>query len=81
MDLRFDYPEDFLSDPRPDRVCDSEQIEQQDLAKKLADLENRLAECLDVHETAIVEVLRQGMLLLNPPQNPSKNQTSRSVLK
>ena len=24
---RFEYPEDFLSDPRPERVCDPEQVE------------------------------------------------------
>jgi len=45
-------------------------IEQRDLAKKLADLEERLTERLDIHETAIVEVLRQVMTLLTPSQNP-----------
>jgi len=45
-------------------------IEQRDLAKKLEDLEERLTERLDIHETAIVEVLRQVMTLLIPPQNP-----------
>jgi len=45
-------------------------IEQRDLAKKLEDLEERLTERLDIHETAIVEVLRQVMTLLAPPQNP-----------
>jgi len=45
-------------------------IEQRDLAKKLEDLEERLTERLDIHETAIVEVLRQVMTLLTPPQNP-----------
>ena len=44
-------------------------IEQRDLAKKLEDLEERLTERLDIHETAIVEVLRQVMTLLVPPQN------------
>jgi len=47
-------------------------IEQRDLAKKLADLEERLTERLDIHETAIVEVLRQVMTLLTPPQNPPR---------
>ncbi len=47
-------------------------VEQQDLARKLADLEERLTERLDVHETAIVEVLRQVMILLNPPQDSPK---------
>ena len=50
-------------------------IEQKDLAKKLADLEERLTERLDVHETAIVEVLRQVMILLNPPQERPKKPT------
>ena len=45
-------------------------IEQRDLAKKLEDLEDRLTERLDIHETAIVEVLRQVMTLLTPPQIP-----------
>lgn len=43
-------------------------IEQQDLAKKLEDLEERLTERLDIHETAIVEVLRQVMTFLTTPQ-------------
>jgi hypothetical protein len=45
-------------------------IEHRDLAKKLEDLEERLTKRLDIHETAIVEVLRQVMTLLTPPQNP-----------
>jgi hypothetical protein len=45
-------------------------IGQRDLAKKLADLEERLTERLDIHETAIVEVLRQVMTLLTPTKNP-----------
>ena len=44
-------------------------IGQRDLAKKLEDLEERLTERLDIHETAIVEVLRQVMTLLTPPPN------------
>jgi phage regulator Rha-like protein len=40
---------------------------QRDLAKKLADLEKKLTDRLDVHETAIVEVLRRIMTLLTPP--------------
>ncbi len=47
-------------------------IEQQDLAKKLADLEEKLTERLDVHETAIVEILKQVMTLFSPPQDSSK---------
>ena len=45
-------------------------IGQRDLAKKLADLEERLTERLDIHETAIVEVLRQVMTLLTPTKKP-----------
>ena len=45
-------------------------IEQRDLAKKLEDLEERLTERLDIHETAIVEVLRQVMTLLTPHKIP-----------
>jgi phage regulator Rha-like protein len=43
---------------------------QRDLAAKLAGLEKKLTERLDTHEAAIVEVLRQIMLLLNPPAEP-----------
>ena len=53
-------------------------IEQRDLAKKLAELEERLTERLDIHETAIVEVFRQVMTLLNPPQNAPKK-TKRPI--
>jgi leucyl aminopeptidase len=42
-------------------------IQQQGLARKLAELEKKLTERLDVHETAITEVLRQIMRLLSPP--------------
>ncbi len=45
-------------------------IEKRDLAKKLAVLEEKLTERLDIHETAIVEVLKQVLALLNPPQDP-----------
>ena len=40
---------------------------QRDLAKKLAEVEEKLTKRLDIHETAIVEVLQQIMTLLNPP--------------
>ncbi len=40
------------------------------LARELAELEKRLTERLDLHETAIVEVLRRVMLLLDPPPPP-----------
>ena len=45
-------------------------IEKRDLAKKLAVLEEKLTERLDTHETAIVEVLKQVLALLNPPEDP-----------
>jgi phage regulator Rha-like protein len=38
-----------------------------ELAKKLAALEKKLTSRLDVHEAAIVEVLREVMQILNPP--------------
>ena len=41
-----------------------------ELARELAELEKRLTERLDIHETAIVEVLRRVMLLLDPPPPP-----------
>lgn len=45
-------------------------IAQKDLARKLAELEKKLTARLDVHETAITEVLRQIMRLLGPPLEP-----------
>ena len=45
------------------------------LARELAALEKRLTDRLDVHESAIVEVLRRVMLLLDPaplPELPKK---------
>jgi hypothetical protein len=45
-------------------------IAQKDLARKLAELEKKLTARLDVHETAITEVLRQIMRLLSPPPEP-----------
>lgn len=42
-------------------------IAQRDLAKKLADIEKKLTARLDIHETAIVEVLQQIMTLFSPP--------------
>ena len=41
-----------------------------DLAKKLAALEKKLTGRLDVHEVAIVKVLQELMLILNPPPPP-----------
>jgi hypothetical protein len=40
------------------------------LARKLAALEKKLTARLDVHETAIVQVLQEVMQILNPPPAP-----------
>jgi len=45
-------------------------IEQRGLARKLAELEEELTGRLDVHETAINEMLRQIKRLLSPPPEP-----------
>jgi len=45
-------------------------IEQQGLARKLAELERELTSRLDIHETAINEMLRQIRRLLSPPPEP-----------
>jgi hypothetical protein len=45
-------------------------IEQRGLARKLSDLEKELTARLDVHETAINEMLRQIKRLLSPPPEP-----------
>ena len=44
--------------------------EHKDLARELAEVERQLTERLDVHEAAIVEVLRRVMFLLEPPPPP-----------
>jgi ORF6N domain len=41
-----------------------------ELARKLAALEKKLTARLDMHETAIVEVLHEVMRILNPPPLP-----------
>jgi predicted amino acid-binding ACT domain protein len=41
-----------------------------ELARKLAALEKKLTARLDVHETAIVQVLQEVMQILNPPSAP-----------
>ena len=41
-----------------------------ELARKLAELEKKLTARLDVHEAAIVQVLREVMQVLNPPTDP-----------
>jgi len=45
-------------------------IEQRGLARELAELEDELTARLDVHETAINEILRQIKRLLSPPPEP-----------
>ena len=41
-----------------------------ELARKLAALEKKLTARLDVHEAAIVQILREVMQILNPPLEP-----------
>ena len=41
-----------------------------ELARKLAALEKKLTARLDMHEAAIVQVLREVMQILNPPSPP-----------
>jgi hypothetical protein len=41
-----------------------------ELARKLAALEKKLTGRLDVHEAAIVQILREVMQILNPPPQP-----------
>jgi phage regulator Rha-like protein len=52
-------------------------VDQRDLARKLAELERKLTTRLNVHETAITEVLQQIMRLLNPPDEPELPPTPR----
>ena len=47
-------------------------IEQQGLARKLAELEKELTARLDVHEAAITEVVQQIRQLLSPPPEPER---------
>ncbi|UCE20514.1 MAG: ORF6N domain-containing protein [Gemmatimonadota bacterium] len=42
-------------------------VVQQDLARELAELENKLTKRLNVHESAIVKVIQELILILNPP--------------
>jgi hypothetical protein len=45
-----------------------------ELARKLAALEKKLTARLDVHEAAMVQVLREVMQILNPPPEPEPPQ-------
>src|SRR6266536_2952525 len=49
-----------------------------ELARKLAALEKKLTARLDVHEAAIVQVLREVMQILNPPPEPETPRRRRS---
>ena len=42
-------------------------VSQKDLARKLADLDKKLTERLDLHDRAIGDIIQQIMLLLTPP--------------
>jgi len=53
--------------------------EQQALARKLAELEKKLIARLDVHETAITEVLRKIMQLLGPPPEPKPEPPKKRI--
>src|SRR5262245_51704761 len=48
-----------------------------ELARKLAALEKKLTDRLDVHEAAIVQVLREVMQILNPPPEPEPQSRHR----
>jgi leucyl aminopeptidase len=54
-------------------------IEQHGLARKLAELEKKLTARLDVHETAIAEVLGQIMRLLGPPPEPEPEPPKKRI--
>ena len=54
-------------------------IEQRGLASKLAELERKLTARLDVHETAITEVLRQIMRLLGPAPEPGPEPPKKRI--
>ena len=47
-------------------------VEQRGLARKLAELEEELTARLDIHETAINEILGQIKRLLSSPPEPQK---------
>jgi hypothetical protein len=54
-------------------------VAQKDLARKLTELEKKLTARLDVHETAITEVLRQIMRLLGPPPEPEPEPPKKRI--
>jgi len=43
---------------------------QKDFARKLADLEKKLTERLDLHERTLSDIIQQIMHLFNPPAEP-----------
>src|ERR1043165_553250 len=50
-----------------------------ELAKQLAALEKKLTDRLDDHESAIVEVLRRLMDILDPPSLPEAEKPQRRI--
>jgi phage regulator Rha-like protein len=50
-----------------------------ELASRLAELEKELKERLDVHETAIVDILQRIMDLINPPAPPEEPPPRKSI--
>src|SRR5213075_2891328 len=50
-----------------------------ELARRLAALEKKLTARFDVHEAAIVQVLREIMQILNPPPPPPNASGAKSV--
>lgn len=50
-----------------------------ELSKQLAALEKKLTERLDVHDVAIVEVLRRMMDILDPPPLPVPEEPKRQI--
>jgi hypothetical protein len=53
--------------------------EHKELARELAELENKLTERLDAHELAIIDVLRRIMFLLDPPPPGRSEEASHRV--
>ncbi|HEY8240844.1 MAG TPA: ORF6N domain-containing protein [Kiritimatiellia bacterium] len=53
--------------------------ETRELARKLANLEKKLTDRLDAHESAIVDVLQQIMRLLNPPSEPIEEPPPKKI--
>ena len=52
---------------------------QKDLARKLAELDKKLTERLDIHERAISDIIQQIMVLLAPPPEPEPPAPPRKI--